>query len=233
MKLLAIVAHPDDASIFCGGTLAKHSGRGDEVHVAYMTRGGYGGPGDRTEDQIAKMRVQEANAAGKILGVSTSFLGFKDGRIEHSLENRRKVNDAIRKHHPDLLLTHEREDDHPDHRNTGRLVTDACYQASLPMTESDYDPVDPDNIYYFGKPSLDFEPDVFVDVSNQVDTKVEAINCHESQVKFLKEHGGLDRSFDDLVKDVRAEARSLGRKVGCRFAEGFTRLHAEAKDYLE
>jgi bacillithiol biosynthesis deacetylase BshB1 len=231
-NVLAIVAHPDDASIFCGGTLAKHSARGDDVHVAHMTRGGYGGTAEEDEAALAERRTGEANEAAGVLGVETSFLGFKDGRIEYSLENRRRLNEAIREHGPDLLLTHDPNADHPDHRMTGQLVTDAHYQASLPMVNSDCDPVDPDNIYYFGKFSSDFDPDIFVDVTEQYEAKKEAIRCHESQVDFLENHGGLDRNFDDLIEEVRARDRCYGQKCGVTHAEGFQSIHTEPQDYL-
>lgn len=232
MKLLAIVAHPDDVSIFCGGTLAKHAERGDEVHVAHMTKGEYGGTGEQSQPELAEQRTAEAEQAAGVLDVETSFLGYRDGRLEYSLENRRNVNETIRKHQPDLLLTHAPADNHPDHRTTSRLVSDAYYQASLPMVDSNHDPVDPDNVYFFGKPTDEFDPTVYVDVSTQQDAKEEAIKCHKSQVEFLKQHGGLDRGFDDLIEQVRATARHYGRRAGCRFAEGFTCLHTDATEYL-
>lgn len=198
-----------------------------------MSKGEYGGTGEQSESELAEIRSREAEKAADRLGLESSFLGYKDGRIEYSLENRNRLNETIRKHRPDLLLTHQRRDNHPDHRLTGRLVTDAYYQASLPMVDSDHEPVNPDNVYYFGKPSSDFKPEVFIDVSGQQDVKEEALECHESQVEFLEQHGGLDREFDDLVEGVRAENRSYGRKAGVRYAEGFLALHTQAKDYLE
>lgn len=232
MKLLAVVAHPDDASIFCGGTLAKHADRGDDVHVVHMTRGEYGGLEQESQVNLADRRTEEARSAAQRIGADVFFLEFHDGRIEYSLENRDHLNDTIREHAPDLVFTHTRYSNHPDHRVTGRLVTDACYQASLPRVDSKYDPVDPDNVYYFGKKACSPEPDVLVDVTNYLDMKEEAVQCHESQMEFLAEHGGLDRSFDDLVEDVRARARTLGDRSGVRYAEGFTTLRDEVRDYL-
>lgn len=77
MHLVAIVAHPDDACISCGGTLAKHAARGDDVTVIHMTRGEYGGLGDRTEDELAAVRSAEARQAGAVLGADVEFLGFR------------------------------------------------------------------------------------------------------------------------------------------------------------
>lgn len=232
MDILAIVAHPDDASIFCGSTLAKHADRGDGVTVVHMTRGEYGGLEDRTEDELAEVRTAEARQAAAVLGADVGFLGFEDGRLTDSLENRLRVVEAIRTHAPDLLLTHFGDDMHPDHRTTSRLVTDAYYMASLPLVDANGSPVDPENVYYFGKPTSEFEPTTFVDVTGFVDAKVEAIRQHESQVDFLQAHGGIDAEFDDVVEDVRARARTLGSRVGATYAEGFRPLHETSREYL-
>lgn len=232
MDVLAIVAHPDDADIFCGGTLASHADRGDDVTIVHMTRGEYGGL-DATESEVAAIREAEAERSGEVLGASSvEFLDFEDGRVTYSLENRMAVVDCIREHDPDVVLTHYREDMHPDHRTTSRLVSDAYYMASLPLAETDHPPCDPDNVYFFGKPTSSFEPSTFVDVTGYEDVKAEAIESHDSQVEFLDEHGGIDAEFDNLVDGVLAENRALGRRVGVSYAEGFAPLHETAVDHL-
>lgn len=231
MHILAIVAHPDDAEIFCGGTLAKHAGRGDTVTIAYMTRGEYGSMTGPTEE-VAAIRQAEAEDAAAVLGADTRFLDFHDGRVTYSLDSRLRVLDAIRAESPDLLLTHFDDDMHPDHRVTSALVTDAYYMASLPLVETDYPPCDPANVYYFGKPTSSFDPDVFVDVTDHHQAAHEALDRHESQVEWLQEHGGIDAEFDALHDSLEAEARVLGRQAGVEFAEGFTRLHESATEYL-
>ncbi|MFB6155541.1 MAG: PIG-L deacetylase family protein [Haloferacaceae archaeon] len=232
MDVLAIVAHPDDADIFCGATLAKHADRGDEVTIAHMTRGEYGGV-DTTQDELAAVREREARASGAELGADVEFLDFEDGRVTYSLEARLEVVATIREHDPDLILTHFDDDMHPDHRATSRLVTDAYYMASLPLVDVGGAACDPDNVYYVGKPTSSFEPTVSVDVTGYLDAKVRAVEQHESQVAFLAAHGGIDAEFDDLEEDVRAEARSLGKRVGVRYAEGFRPLHEQARAYLD
>ena len=231
MHLTAVVAHPDDADIFCGGTLAKHADRGDDVTIVYMTRGEYGGF-DTTEAELAATREAEAEAAAETLGAEASFLDFQDGRVTYSLENRLTLVEELRELRPDVVLTHFRDDMHPDHRVTSRLVTDAYYMCSLPLLETDADPCEPDNVYYFGKPTSSFEPEVHIDVTDHHSTKEEAILQHESQVEWLEEHGGIDAEFDGVVEGVRAEARVLGRTRGVEFAEGFVPLHKGADEYL-
>lgn len=232
MDLLAIVAHPDDADIFCGGTLAKHADRGDTVTVAHMTRGEYGGF-ERSEDEIAATRTEEALASCDVLGVDeVAFLGFEDGRIETDLENRLRVVEAIREHDPDLVLTHYSDDMHPDHRATSTLVSDAYYMAGLPKVETGQEPSDPDNVYFFGKPTSSFEPSVFVDIGGHLETKTDAIREHESQIEYLQTHGGIDAEFDNLVESVEAEATALGTRASAPAAEGFAALHEQAAEFL-
>ena len=232
MSVLAIVAHPDDADIFCGGTLAKHADRGDDVTIVHMTRGELG-TSDADEAEIAAVREEEARRSGEELGASVEFLDFLDGRVTYSMENRLEMVETIRRYDPELVLTHYQDDMHPDHRVTSRLVTDAYYMASLPLVETASSPCDPSNVYYFGKPTSSFEPETFVDVSDHVERKMRAVEQHESQVAWLDDHGGIDGEFDDLVANVRARARTLGQEAGVPFAEGFTSLHTTSVEYLE
>lgn len=232
MNVLAIVAHPDDADIFAGGTLAKHADRGDSVTIAHMTRGEYGTV-DRSEEAIAAIREEEARASAETLGADCTFLGFEDGRITYSLENRLAIVDAIREYEPDLIVTHFEDDMHPDHSATSKLVTDAYYMASLPNVETEFEPHDPNNVYFFGKPTSSFEPDVYVDISEYQERKERAIDHHESQVEYLQKHGGIDAEFDGLLEGIRADARSLGKKAGVTYAEGFAQHHRTTIDYLK
>ncbi|MXV60482.1 PIG-L family deacetylase [Natronorubrum sp. JWXQ-INN-674] len=231
MRILAVVAHPDDADIFCGGTLAKHADQGDDVTIAHLTAGEYGGF-ETTEDEIAATRKAEATRSAETLGCECTFLGFKDGRLENTIENRLEIVDTIREYEPDLLITHYEDDMHPDHRVTATLVTDAYYMASLPMVETDHEPHDPDNVYFFGKPTADFEPDVYIDITGYLEQKTDAIEHHESQVVFLQEHGGIDDEYDNLLESVRAKAQVLGTKSGVTAAEGYRRHHTIAAEGL-
>ena len=232
MTVLAVVAHPDDADIFCGGTLAKHAARGESVVVANMTCGEFGATAG-SEADIADVREAEARAAGEVLGVDeVRFLGYEDGRIAYSIADRFAMTDLLREVRPDTVVTHYWEDPHPDHRATGRLVGDAQYMAPLPLAETEHDPHQPDNVYFFGKPRAGFEPEVFVDVTAQMATKAAAIEAHESQLQFLDDHED-DGAFGGLVDSIRAENHHLGRQVGCRFAEGFVALERRPREFLD
>jgi bacillithiol biosynthesis deacetylase BshB1 len=231
--VLAIVAHPDDADIFCGGTIAKHADRGDDVAIVHLTRGEYGALGDTTQEAVAERRETEAIESGEVLGANTvEFLDFEDGRVTYSLENRFELVRVIREFAPQVLLTHYEDDMHPDHSTTAELVTDAYYMASLPLVEVDPAPCEVENVFFFGKPTSSFEPSTIVDVSGYVDRKVRAIQRHSSQVEFLEDHGGIDAEYDGLLSRVRSEAETLGARFGVEYAEGFVSLHGRADEYL-
>lgn len=233
MKLLAIVAHPDDAVLFSGGTLARHAERGDEVGIQYLTRGELGGLWGDSRDDLARTREQEAREGAQILGANPEFSSYCDGSLQPTLEARQHLTEVIRARQPDVLLTHHESDDHPDHEATARLVRGAFYQASLPLAEAEGDPWEPDGLYFFGQPGGGFKPEVFVDITDTIDTKLRALRAHESQLKFLKQHGGLDEGFDDVVELARARARTMGRRGSVRYAEGFEPLNPPAREYLE
>lgn len=232
MHLAAVVAHPDDAEIFSGGTLAKHADRGDSVTIIYMTRGEYGGF-DTTETEIAATRETEAKAAAETLGAEAAFLDFEDGRVTYSMENRLQLVETLREHRPDIVITHFRDDMHPDHRTTSRLVTDAYYMSSLPLLETDNEPWEPQNVYYAGKPTSSFDPEVYIDISDYQSLKEKAILEYESQIEWLEKHGGVDAEFDGLIDDVRAEARVRARNRNAEFAEGFIPLHKSTTEFLD
>jgi len=231
VDLLVIVAHPDDADIFCGGTIAKHADRGDDVTVAHMTRGEYGGF-DASEEEVAAEREEEARASARELGADAEFLDFADGRIEYSLENRLRIVRLIRRHDPTYVVTHYTDDLHPDHCTTADLVQDAYYMASLPLVDVPEEPCEVENVYSVGKPTSSFEPSVFVDITDYQEQKERAIEHHESQVEFLEEHGGIDAEFDNLLSGVRSEAEALGKRVDARYVEGFAPLHEQSAEYL-
>src|SRR5688500_15168127 len=103
MRLLAVMAHPDDAEIWAGGTIAKHAGRGDEVSILYTAA---------HEDSL---RGQEAQHGAAILGAKVSFVGLMDGQVRDTPEACAQVREILQDFAPDVLITHWNDDVHPDH----------------------------------------------------------------------------------------------------------------------
>src|SRR5579859_5556670 len=110
LDILVLAAHPDDAEISCGGTIAKHIGLGFKVGVVDLTRGELGTRG------TPSIREQEAAASSKVLGLTMrENLGLRDGFFKNSEEDQLKVAGAIRRYQPEIVLTNAVHDRHPDH----------------------------------------------------------------------------------------------------------------------
>lgn len=227
MHLLTFIAHPDDAAFTCGGTLAKHANRGDEVTIAYMTRGGWGG-GDNEEER-GRIREKEARAFADEIGGNAVFMDEKDGRIAETLETRFEIVEMIREQNPDAVITWYPDDPHPDHRITSQLVQDGCFQAGTMGIEMEYDPIERPEVYFVGKPSTSFDPTKFIDITEVIDQKVSALYKHETEIERLEE----ERGYGDVGELVRTRAAAYGQTCGVSFAEGFIPNQTSAEDYIE
>ena len=223
---LAVYAHPDDAEVSCGGTLARWSAGGAEVHVVVCTRGDKGSSDPAVVPaELAERRAAEVAAAGKALGVTGhQLLGYDDGALEDTVGFRERLVGLVRTLRPETVVCPDptamffgqRYFNHRDHRVVGMAVLDAVAPAA-------------GNPHYFpdaGPPhrvasvllSGTLDADVWVDVSDYIDAKAEALACHGSQIG---ETGEWLRSV------VRQRAEDGGRTAGVRYAEGFRRLQLE------
>jgi N-acetylglucosamine malate deacetylase 1 len=167
MQLIAILAHPDDAEIWAGGTIGKHTQRGDEALIVYMAA---------TEDS---MRGEEAQRGAAILGAQVAFVGLADGQVRDTPEACARVGTILQQFAPDILVTHWVDDFHPDHATTAAIV-----QRVLPFVISRARKAPRlwacDTYFSMGTRSP-FTPDVYVDVTVQWPRKLAAIRAHQSQ----------------------------------------------------
>jgi LmbE family N-acetylglucosaminyl deacetylase len=217
MQILAIGAHPDDLEILCGGALARFAARGDAVTMLVMTDGN-AGHAEVPAKELAVIREREARAAAAVIGAGFIWLGMPDEFVFNDEPTRRLLLDAIRAARPDLILTHDPEDYHPDHRATSRAVFDASFVMGLPNVETPSPPhpgVAP--LYYFDTlAGVGFQPAEYVDISDAFATKQAMLAAHESQVAWLRHHDAIDiQAFMETV------ARFRGLQCGCEYAEAF------------
>ena len=219
MKVLGVGAHPDDLEVLCGGTLARYANNGDQVTMCYFTQGEKG-HFTIPSDELALIRADEARQAAKLIGAEIIPLGLLDGEVcLEDADTQLKIIDVIRQAKPDLIITHAPNDTyHSDHGVVSRLVLDASFHASVPKIESDYehhDKVTP--IYYMETVvGVDFQPTIYVDISETFMTKLQMVSKHQSQVTWLKEHDNL--YVLDMVETV---AKFRGWQSGVKYAEGF------------
>ena len=126
LDLLAIMAHPDDAELLVGGTLAKAVDAGHSVGILDLTGGEGGSFGN------AEIRAQEAQSAAKILGVQfRKTAGLKDSKLENTVSARDVVAGIIRELEPDTVILHWPEARHPDHRAASEIARDACFTSGI------------------------------------------------------------------------------------------------------
>lgn len=200
--LLVIGAHPDDCSIKAGGIAAKYVDAGHDVTFLSVTDGS-AGHHEMGRKKLAARRKRETEAVAETLGIDYDVFDINDGVLEPSLANRKKLIRYIREVDPDLVLGPRNNDYHPDHRYTAQLIRDAAYSLIVPNIVPDTPALDTNPVFgyvadHFQKPAP-FEPDVVLDVTDVEDEKIDALDCHESQMYEWLPYtfGELDSVPDD------------------------------------
>lgn len=202
LSILGIGAHPDDCEFKAGGVGTLYRQLGHKVCFASVTNG-ESGHQTMYGEQLAAIRREEAAAAAGIIGMGYEVLEFRDGHLEPTLEARLDIIRLIRRHQPDLIITHRPNDYHPDHRYTSQLVCDASYMVTVPAMAPDTPALseDPVIVYVsddFTRP-YSFSPSIVVDIEPVLDTVIDMLACHRSQFfDFLPfSFGRADRLPED------------------------------------
>ena len=222
-RAMVVVAHPDDAEWGCAGTVAKWCAEGWEVVYVLCTDGSKGSEDpEMTSGRLVEIRKQEQLNAGKVLGLKDIvFLGYEDSMLEPTLELRRDIAREIRRHRPDVLICMNpvRSVDgegylgHPDHFASGEAALSAVFPSSrdrLTFTELLREGLEPHKVKEVWMMFHGDTADKFVDVSAYMDTAVDALKQHQTQV-----------SEEDAEVGMRQWRNSTGQKVGFEFAEAF------------
>lgn len=213
--VLAVVAHPDDEALGCGGTLARHISAGDRVRIIFLADGeGARSAADNRDMEKRKAMAQKACAK---LGVTElTFLDFPDNRMDSvpRLEIIQKLEEAVDKEIPDIIYTHHSGDLNIDHRIAHDVVLTAfrptpecrvrvirCFEV-LSSTE-------------WGSPrAASFVPDHFIDISRFIEAKMQALQAYEPEMRSFPHSRSLSH--------VEALARHRGSCVGLPCAEAFS-----------
>lgn len=223
VDILAFGAHPDDVELGCGGSIAKAVSQGKSVGIIDLTRGELGTRGS------AEIRDQEAAAAAKVLGLSfRKNLAFRDGFFVNDEAHQMAIIQLIRIHQPKIVLCNAIEDRHIDHSKGSKLVSDACFLSGLKkiVTKDEsgniQEPWRPAHVYHYIQ-WKEIKPDFVVDISNHIDTKMEAIHAYASQFYDANsQEPSTPISSQNFLESVRYRAQNLGRLTGVAAAEGFT-----------
>lgn len=235
LDILVFGAHPDDAELGAGATIAKEVAAGKKVGIVDLTRGELGTRG------TAEIRDKESAKAAEILGVIVrENLEFSDGFFQNDKEHQLEIIRMVRKYRPDVVLCNAIEDRHIDHAKGAKLVSDACFLSGLVKIDTKMDggenwqePWRPRVVYHYIQ-WKNLEPDFVVDVSGFIEKKQQAILAYTSQF-YDPESSEPETpiSSKNFLDSVHYRARDLGRLVGVAHAEGFTTERLVAVEGLD
>ena len=217
LDLLAIAAHPDDAELTCGGTLARAAEQGYRTGILDLTRGEMASRG------TPELRAEEADRAAAALGVGVRVnAGLPDARLENSQEARRIVVGHLRDLGPATVILPYPRGRHPDHRVASELARDACFLAGL--REYDGGPGRrPEKILYAMAYREDAVKPTFVVplTEEQFQRKVEAVRCYASQFEGSTAAGEIFPTGQPLVERVETASRHYGSLIRAPHGEPF------------
>jgi LmbE family N-acetylglucosaminyl deacetylase len=215
--ILVVAAHPDDEVLGCGGTIAKHVKDGDDVSLIIMADGVSSRDESNASKAIRKERENMANESGKLLGLrGISFLGFPDNLMDSLslLEIIKPLELLISKIKPDVIYTHHGGDLNIDHQITHRAVMTACRpQPSCSVKEVYSFEVNSSTDWSSRSIGTPFVPQKFVDISNEQETKMAALNVYHSEMRPYPH----SRSFEAVI----ALDKYRGASIGCEYAEAY------------
>lgn len=212
--ILAIGAHAGDMELTTGALLIKQHKAGDRVVILQMTLG-EGGNAKMTPAAYGAQKRREALAADSVIGAETIFAPYKDGELPDDEAVRLYVADVIRQVKPTFILTHWKKSMHKDHSRTSAIVQDALLLATLDGVVTAH-PAHHGirGIWYADnwEDAEDFQPYVYVDVSNEMDQWKEAITKYEfvggkiSSFRYLDYYSALAVTRGAIVGKQRAIA---------------------------
>ncbi len=226
LDMLAFSPHPDDAELYCAGTLLLRRREGHRVGITDLTRG------ELSTRGTAESRAAETAEATRILGLDhRGNLGMPDGDVANTPENRLAIVREIRRWRPRTVLLPWHIDRHPDHEHASVLVREALFASGLRRVESFDDSgtrqeeYRPARAYYYML-SEDFTPGFIVDISDVFDTKLAAIHAYRTQFHTGTSADGPQTyiSTPEFLESLIGRSMRLGFHVGGKYGEGFIPL---------
>lgn len=222
LDILAIGVHPDDVELSCAGTILKSIDQGKKVGILDLTKGELGTRGS------GELRLVEAANAAEILGVECrDNVGLADGFFQNNEESLRQIIPFIRKYQPEIILANAVSDRHPDHGRAAKLIAEACFYSGLRRIETEMDGESqiawrPKAVYHYIQ-DYHIDPDLVVDVTPYVDTKVKAIKAFSSQFYDPKSKEPTSPiAVENFFDYVNGRMVQMGRYIGAEYGEGYT-----------
>lgn len=236
-RAMSIQAHPDDQDFSVAGTLAKWAKAGCEITSVLITSGDSGSNditrGTAYKAELAALREGEQLAANEVLGIKhTVFLHYPDGELEPSLPLRKDLTRVIRQYKPEVVFAGNPEAwfygneyvNHPDHRAAAQAACEAVFPSAgtrlifTDLLEAGYEPHNVERLYIHGSE----KNDTWIDISETIDIKIEALKKHESQM-----------DTHEVDKWMRDWAKEEGKEKGIDFAEAYKVMILQKKEEPE
>jgi LmbE family N-acetylglucosaminyl deacetylase len=216
-RLLAVVAHPDDAELLCAGTLARARADGAAIAICVLCRGDKGQPSQGISN-LAVVRRKEMAASAKLLGAELFIEDSPDGTLADTPASRLKLVEIYRKFEPTLVLAHAPEDYHSDHRASSALAEAASwFCASRGHRTHSSALKSPPALWWMDTLGMSgFTPGFYIDITKFTDLKAQMLACHKSQLAR-----GKDADFSSLTEIMRLQFRARGMQAGVEAAEAF------------
>ena len=225
-RALVVVAHPDDIDFGAAGSIATLTRAGCEVSYCLVTSGEAGPPDDADRDELRALRESEQRSAAAVVGVhDVRFLGYPDGRVEANLALRRDLSRVIRDVRPDVVISQSSQRlwdrvyySHPDHLAVGEATAAAVYPdsrnrwAHTELLNEGFEPHTVARMWVMG-----LEPNLFIDISDVFDIKVQALLSHRTQV-------GEREGIAQLLRDWAVDNAALAGWTDGRLAEAFREI---------
>ncbi len=216
MNVLAITCHPDDMEISCAGTLAKCVKRGDKVTVCHVANGNMGHEIIKP-DELRLMRRAEAQKSGALAEIEVVTADIGDLLVNGAdIKQRDKLAELIIKAQPDFIITHSPTDYMLDHVAVSKLVLDASFTATVPQYLNVGKTANVPLYYADTLAGMNFNPTEYVDISEEIELKLQMLECHESQLKWMRDHDKID-----FAEFVRSCSRFRGIQCGVQYAEAY------------
>jgi len=224
-RVLAVVAHPDDAELLCAGTLARAREDGAAIAICVVCRGDKGQSVPPPVDNLGETRSIEMRASAALLGAELHEAGYGDGELFEGYDQRRVLIEVFRKFRPTLVLAHSGKDYHPDHRQCSLLSDAASWFCASAGHQTESPPMDaPPSLWWMDTVNMaGFDPGFYIDISPFLELKRNMLRCHKSQLAR-----GDHSDFSPLDELLRGQAAARGSQAGVQAAEAF-QIHSAWK----
>ena len=222
-SVLVVAAHPDDEVLGCGGTIARHANSGDHVHVLIVAEGSTSRQKERdrakVQDELSAL-AKAAKTAGSILGAAgVELLDLPDNRLDSldRLDLIKRIEESVDRHQPECVYVHHAGDVNVAHRRLHEAVVTACRPTPGHAVKQllSFEVVSSTEWQPPGSAPA-FQPNWFVDISVQLERKLEALAAYSNEMR--------DWPHARSLEAVEHLARWRGAQVGVEAAEAFCLL---------